>query len=217
MLKRNDDLIILGISLITCAVLLHFYPESYVEIFGFITGLLCVIYIVRENVWNFPVGILNNLFFIILFYQVSLYADMALQVVYIILALIGSYAWMYGGSGKTRLHVTRISFEESIIVIGVIAVSTILLTIYLTSINDSYPFLDALTTCLSLAAQWLLNFKRLENWIIWMVADIFYIWLYIQKDLNLTAVLYVVFFSLCVIGIHKWYYTWQGDEMLHGR
>ena len=204
----TNDKFILFISIISCFALLSVYPTAYVEIFGFATGLLCVVYIVKENIWNFPIGILNNVFFIILFYEAALYADMGLQAIYILLAMIGLYAWMYGGKDKTELVVNTSSYKE-LVVIGIfILVGTYFMTQYLTSINDSFPFLDALTTCMSLGAQWLLNFKRIENWVIWMLADIIYVWLYIQKSLNLTALLYVVFFCLCTIGLYKWYQSW---------
>lgn len=49
------------------------------EILGFVTGALCVWLLVRQNIWNWPIGIANNLFFIVLFYRTGLYADMGLQ------------------------------------------------------------------------------------------------------------------------------------------
>lgn len=205
----DKDKLLLLVTVIIGVILYAIYPASYIEIIGFGTGLLCVAYIVRENVWNFPVGILNNIFFIILFYQAALYADMGLQVVYIGLALIGVYAWLYGGKDKTVLVVGRSKIWELAIVVAVIIVSTLVLEQYLISINDSYPFADALTTCMSLGAQWLLNFKRIENWIIWMSADVIYVWLYLQKGLNLTAVLYVVFFMLCIMGLASWYRSYE--------
>jgi nicotinamide mononucleotide transporter len=211
---KYTDIAILIITLIVGAVLFVIYPQSYIEICGFGTGLLCVAYIIRENVWNFPIGILNNIFFILLFYEAALYADMGLQVVYIILALIGFYTWMYGGKDKSILTVTRSTYWELTIVFLVIIIATFILTQYLITVNDSYPFLDALTTCMSLGAQWLLNFKRIENWVIWMSADIIYIWLYIQKNLNLTAILYVMFFLLCIIGIYQWYRSYKEGVIL---
>ncbi len=65
---------------------------SWIEILGFATGALCVLLVVRRNVWNFPVGIANNVVFIALFVGAGLYADAGLQVIYIVLAIIG-WAW----------------------------------------------------------------------------------------------------------------------------
>jgi len=70
--------------------------------------------------------------------------------------------------------------------------------------HDVAPFWDAVTTSLSLAAQWLLNAKRIENWVFWIAADCIYVPLYAVKRLDLTAVVYVLFLVMCVAGIRSW-------------
>ena len=59
------------------------------------------------------------------------------------------------------------------------------------------PLWDGLTTALSLAAQFLLTRKIIENWYLWIAADLIYVPLYLSRDLNLTALTYVVFLGLC--------------------
>ena len=68
----------------------------WVEVFGFATGAACVILAARRNLWNFPIGIANNLVFIALFVPAALYADAGLQVVYIALAIAGWVGWTRG-------------------------------------------------------------------------------------------------------------------------
>ena len=91
-----------------------------------------------------------------------------------------------------------------------VVVGTIGLTFFFRSVNDSAPFLDAFTTVLSLGAQYLLNRKAVENWLLWMTADVAYIYLYFKRDLHLTAVLYFVFLCLCVAGLRAWLKTMSG-------
>jgi nicotinamide mononucleotide transporter len=180
-------------------------PISLTEVLGFVTGAICVLLVVGQNTWNFPIGIANNIFFIILFISSRLYGDMVLQGIYIILGIIGWWQWLYGGANHSELKASHTTFRESLAlsVIGLIA--TVALREYLIRINDSSPFLDALTTVLSLCAQYLLNYKRIENWYIWITADAIYILLYIQKNLYLTAVLYALFIFLCISGLIAWY------------
>jgi nicotinamide mononucleotide transporter len=78
------------------------------------------------------------------------------------------------------------------------------LTWWFVRIGDASPALDALTTVLSLVAQWLLNRKRLENWLFWITADVAYVWLYVARRLHLTAVLYAIFVILCLVGLRRW-------------
>ena len=179
-------------------------PISLTEVLGFITGAVCVLLVIEQNIWNFPIGIANNIFFIILFLSSRLYGDMALQVVYIALGAIGWYQWLYGGEHRTKLHVSHTSAREAAILLVLGALATAGMREYFLRINDSAPFLDALTTVLSLVAQYLLNFKRIENWYVWITADVLYVWLYVQKDLHLTAVLYAIFIGMCIAGLRSW-------------
>ena len=179
-------------------------PISLTEVLGFITGAVCVLLVIEQNIWNFPIGIANNIFFIILFLSSRLYGDMALQVVYIALGAIGWYQWLYGGEHRTKLHVSHTSAREAAILVVLGALATAGMREYFLRINDAAPFLDALTTVLSLVAQYLLNCKRIENWYVWITADVLYVWLYVQKDLHLTAVLYAIFIGMCIAGLRSW-------------
>ena len=61
---------------------------------GFVTGALCVWLLARENIWNWPIGIANNIFYIVVFLKSGLYGDSGLQVVYIVLAAYGWWTWL---------------------------------------------------------------------------------------------------------------------------
>src|SRR5918998_2736179 len=104
-------------------------PFTMTEALGFVTGALCVCLVVRENVWNFPVGIANNAFFLVLFAGARLYGDAALQVVYVALGFQGWYLWLRGGENRTPLHVERASRRLLVGVAAFVVVGTIVLTL----------------------------------------------------------------------------------------
>ncbi len=79
------------------------------------------------------------------------------------------------------------------------------LTIWLAAAHDIAPFWDALITCLSLMAQALLNWKKVQNWYFWIGADVVYIPLYFVKRLDLTAIVYVLFLAMCFLGSNAWW------------
>lgn len=178
---------------------------TWTEVAGFATGALCVWLVVRRSIWNFPVGIANNIFFIVLFTQAGLYADAGLQLVYIGLGLLGWYWWIRGGAGRAALHVRRTPAWAWPAAGMFVAGGTWLLHWLLTThTNSTVAGWDALTTTMSLAAQVMLNRKWLGNWVVWIVADVVYIALYASKGLWLTSVLYAVFLGMCVIGLRQW-------------
>jgi nicotinamide mononucleotide transporter len=179
-------------------------PFSITEDLGFITGALTVWLTVVENIWNFPIGIINDIFFFVLFLQASLFADMGLQVLYVLLGIQGWYLWLRGGQGKTTLQVSKVTRKELLILVLISIVATYAMTLYLQSIQDSAPFWDALTTVVSLIAQYMLNKKFVENWYAWIIVDIIYIPLYAYEHLYLTGVVYLIFLVMCFLGLRAW-------------
>ncbi|MEU5158210.1 nicotinamide riboside transporter PnuC [Streptomyces sp. NPDC020875] len=182
-------------------------PVSWTEVLGFGSGALCVWLVTRQHLANWPVGIANNLFFVLLFTQAGLYADAGLQIVFITLAAYGWWSWTHGGGpgSKGPLEVRRTGRTEWILLLAAGAAGTILITLLLDRATDStVPFWDALTTSLSLMATYGQCRKRLESWWLWIAADVIYIPLYAHKDLYLTSVLYAGFLLLCLSGLRNW-------------
>jgi nicotinamide mononucleotide transporter len=179
-------------------------PYSLTEALGFVTGAACVYLVVRQSVWNFPLGIANNIFFLILFAGARLYGDAGLQLIYVALGVRGWHQWLRGGEHRTPLKVSSASPRTLAGAALFVAAGTALMVVALRMMKGAAPALDAFTTVLSLAAQYLLNRKLIENWYLWMTADVVYVYLYVSRGLHLTAVLYAVFLCLCVAGLVSW-------------
>ncbi len=189
----------------TPAVTIGGTSTSWGEIAGFVTGALCVWLVARQNVWNWPIGILNNIAFLALFMTSGLYADGWLQVVYMALAVYGWWSWLRGGQAHTYLPVGRTTPGQWWTLLGVGLAGTVALAWILDTKTDStVPLPDAATTVLSLLATWGQARKKVESWWLWITADLIYIPLYAYKQLWLTAILYVGFLALCVVGLRNW-------------
>jgi nicotinamide mononucleotide transporter len=204
-LKPIELIAMLAVSfLVLLATYRNWWSIGVTEGWGFVTGGICVWLVVREHLWNWPIGLANNLFFLVLFFRGRLYADMSLQIVYLGLGIYGWLNWMFGGQNHSVLKISHTSRTEWITLAAAIPFATWGMRIVLLSVNDAAPFLDALTTVLSLAAQYLLCRKRFENWWLWIVADLIYVPLYFSRKLPLTAVLYALFLAMCLIGVREW-------------
>ena len=191
-------------ALLLAASWFKWLPLDFTEALGFATGAVCVWLVTKGNIWNWPVGLANNLFFALLFWKARLFADFGLQGVYLILGFYGWWKWLRGGENQTRLAISRSSRSEWIVIAVFLVLGTWSLRELLHAVNGAAPLWDALTTALSLAAQYLLCRKRIENWFFWIAADVIYVPLYLSKQLPLTALLYGGFLVLCVIGWRRW-------------
>jgi nicotinamide mononucleotide transporter len=178
--------------------------DLLLESAGFATGAASVWLAVRQSPGNWPFGVANAVILFVLFFRHRLYGDMALQVLFAAICLLGWYRWLFGGVGHSPLRVTRISRAGALAYAAAGVVATAVFTPYLRSINDASPLLDALTTVLSVEAQYLMTRKVIEHWLVWMVADVIYIWLYADRGLYVTSLLYVIFFAMCVAGWRDW-------------
>ena len=170
---------------------------------GFVTGLLCVWLTAKANIWNFPMGILNSLILGFVFLEQRLFADSALQLVFIALSIQGWFQW------SARKEVQRIQFrstslKEQTVLMGIALVLTLLIWSILVQLRGSAPPLDALITALSLCAQWQLNRRQVSSWIWWIAVDLISVPLYWSRGLYLIAGLYVIFLAICVHGLQNW-------------
>lgn len=178
---------------------------SALEIVAAIFGAVAVYLAARENIWSWPTAIINVSLYTIVFFQSRLYADMGLQVVYLALSVYGWYNWLHGGERRTTLHVTRAAPRLLLGLAALVAVGSYALGATLAAHTDAVlPYLDSALTVTSLAAQWLMTRKVLENWILWIAVDIVYVPMFITRNLPATAILYAVFLILAVLGFIGW-------------
>ena len=178
---------------------------DWTEALGFVTGAACVWLAARENIWNWPIGIANNIFYLIIFWRAGLYADSVLQLFYLAISIYGWVKWARGGPAHLALPATRTSraLAALLTMLGVAAAAA-LYVVLRTYTNSTVPAGDAITTAMSLTAQYMLGRKLIENWLLWIAADVLYIGLYAYKQLYLTAVLYAIFIAMCVVGYGRW-------------
>jgi len=177
---------------------------SFTDALGFATGAACVWLAVKQNLWNWPLGIANNLLYIVIFFHARLFADMSLQVPFAVLGAYGWYAWLRRTGAAPALVVERTPPGLWAILAALVAGATAGLAWYLNRVADSAPFLDAITTTLSLGAMYLMTRKFLENWWVWIGVDAISIGLYLWKQLPLTALLYALYLAMCVVGLREW-------------
>lgn len=178
---------------------------NYLELLGFLTSLYCVWLSIRASlqtwVWSFVSSALSAA----LFYQVRLIGDMFLQFCFMVMAVYGFWQWKFRKSvSKDPLHITFLPkklYTWVFLTTGIIWWITYQLLKYL---RGDMALWDSLTTTLSLVATYLLARKYIENWLLWIVANLIYIGMYFYKEIYWYAVLYGIFEVMAWQGFSRW-------------
>jgi len=185
----------------------NWFADNYIEILGVITSLIYLYFSVKQHIWLWPFGIISSAFFIYIFYTNRFYADMSLQVYYLLISIYGWFHWARGTRriDSDKLPVTRVRLLTSIILLIIFILLWILIAILLIHLTDSdVPWGDAFITAGSIIATWMLARKILEHWIIWIIVDAVSVGMYLYKDMYPTVFLYFIFTVIAVIGFYKW-------------
>lgn len=185
------------------------------ELLGTVLGIIGVWLMIRQNVWGWPVGIVQVVVYTWVFFDAKLYSDALLQVCFFAIQAYGWWHWLRGEQardGRSRgalVHVTvpvtrlRARGVAGWLVVG--ALATVGWGELMRRQTDAaLPHWDAFILMFSLIAQWLQARKRLECWAGWMIVNVVAVGVYWAKDLRLTAGLYVVFFAMAVAGHRAW-------------
>lgn len=187
---------------------------SFIEFFGTLTGLISVWLATKTNIHTWTIGILNVIAFFIIYYQIQLYSDMFLQIFFFGTSVLGIWQWLkkkpvhHDNKVSTLKHKSQIIISFSIILLTtilgyVIARIHICFPDYFSN-PASFPYPDALTTVLSIFATFLMAYKRIECWILWILVDIISIILYFQKGVLFISLEYIVFLLMATSGLFQW-------------
>jgi nicotinamide mononucleotide transporter len=185
--------------------------QSWLELTGVVTGLLCVYLAAINNIWNWPFAIVSTAIYIFVFAKAALYADMGQNAYLLLINIYGWYYWSRQPYDAPKVPVVRISRKQISTLLLVAALATPALGFLLVNLAPllhyqpaAFPYLDSFCTVVSLTAQLFMARKVLENWFIWIFVDVIYVGIYLSKGLQPTAFMFAVYALLALKGYVDW-------------
>jgi nicotinamide mononucleotide transporter len=168
-------------------------------------GVLNIALLIWRSVWNYLFGIVMVSLYIFVFWQERLYAEAGLQVFFILAQVYGWRLWLKVGGEDNRVPVRWLdNFSRAVWAMVTVALSVNLGWVMHRFTDATMPYADSAIAGASVAAQLLLAFRRIENWILWILIDIGSIGLYINRGLYPTAGLYGGMLVMSLIGLREW-------------
>jgi len=175
------------------------------EMAAVVLALAYLVLAIRENPLCWIAAIGSTGIYIVLMFRVGLYMESALQLFYIGMAVYGWYSWTHGDRPDHSLPVISWKLASNLLPIAAI-LSLSLASGYLLSeyTAASMPYLDSFTTWGAVVTTWMVARKIIQNWHYWFVIDSVSVYLYVSRGLWLTALLFVLYLVLIVVGYRQW-------------
>lgn len=183
---------------------------GWLEIISTILTVACVILANYRSTWQYPVGILGTIFFFFAVYNQHLFANAGLQVFFTAVQFYGWWYWLRGGFNRTKPAITRFGLVNTGFVLG----GTMIVSAFLGLVLNHYTSaamatVDSIVFGLSVFAQFLLDRKKIENWIVWGLVNILSVYLYASAGLYVFAALYMALF----VNVFVAYRMWRKEEL----
>lgn len=195
------------------ALLTALQAMSLWEAAAVVLGVAYLLLAMRESLWCWYAAFVSTSIFLVLFWDVGLLMESALQVYYLVMAVYGWWHWRRGSADQSELAISRWSNRDHLFAIGAVllasAVSGTLLQQYSSA---ALPYLDSFTTWGSILTTWMVARKVLENWLYWLVIDSVSIYLYLDRELYLTALLFALYLIIVIFGYRKWLRHFQATS-----
>ncbi len=185
--------------------------QKSIELTATITGFIYLLYSVKgkKQLWFY--GLITSALYVYVFYASGIYADMGINLYYVVISIYGWIHWTGNDSKvKREPEISKTGKKEAFFLIGATGILFLIILYVLKNYtNSNIAVIDSLTTSASITATWMLARKKIEHWLIWIVIDFVSIGLYIYKGLYPTAVLFLLYTILAVVGYLEWKKQWK--------
>ena len=190
----------------TMEVVIAYLQANWIELAGSVLSIIYLYLSIKQRVSLWIFGFLCSLLYVVVFFQSKFYADMSLQFYYLGVSAFGWISWKAGKpENRKELPVKRTTPLSGAIILIIALVLYFLYYFILSEYTDSpLPKADSFTTALSIVATWMLARKMIEHWWLWIIVDSVSAGLYFYKALYPTAILFVIYTVMAIIGYRQW-------------
>jgi nicotinamide mononucleotide transporter len=180
--------------------------------------VLAIIYLLlaskeKLSCWYFY--FVSSLIYSVIFWDVSLLMESMLNIFYVIMAVVGWQQWRYGGNDHHGIAIKSLAlWQHAVIISGVLVMAAVNGWFLQQNTSAAFPYLDSFTTWASIVTTFLMIRKILENWLYWIVIDVLSIYLYLDRGLSYTAMLFAVYVLIAAFGYFSWRKVVEKDSLL---
>lgn len=185
------------------------YPNYLIalELIAVGFGIISVWFAKKNNILVYPTGLVSTLIFVYILLEFQLYGDLIINIYYSIMSILGWYLWSRTKNGTDEYPIsmmTKKDFFISLLIFVITLLFVVFVYVFFDKFTDWTAYVDALTTGLFFVGMWLMAKRKVENWILWIVADVISIPLYFHKGLTFSSLQFSIFTILAILGYLEW-------------
>ena len=167
-------------------------------------GLAYLLLAVRRSLLCWACAFISTAIYLVIFARAALYMQSALQVFYLVMAVVGFLEWRRGRSDRGDVLIREWTPRQHLLAVLFVIVATLVSGWLLTNTDAAAPHVDSFVTWGSVVTTWMVARRVIENWLYWIVVDAVAVWLYFSQDLLWTAVLFVIYLGIVIRGYFAW-------------
>ena len=184
------------------------------EAIAVVLAITYLVLAIRQNIWCWAAAAISTVIYLFIMFEAKLYMESALQLFYLAMAAYGWYQWRQYGQSKEPLQVRTWPLTYHLFAIASVFILVFVSGHLLSEYSDAaMPHVDSFTTWGAVIATYMVARKILENWVYWFVIDAVSVGLYLNRGLFLTALLFVFYLVLIILGYRSWRASMQEANM----
>ena len=189
-------------------LLAQFQQNNLLELTAVLLAIAYLLLAVRQHLACWYAAFVSTAIYLYVFYSVNLYMESALQVFYMAMAVYGWHQWRHGGAG-TGIAISTWPLRHHLIAISLVLAATIISGTLLAGTDQHLRYVDSFTTWGAVVTTYMVTRKILENWLYWLVIDGISIYLYLDRELYFTSLLFAIYIIIILFGFNAWWQDYQ--------
>ena len=179
----------------------------FLELTAVVFGIISVLFARKNNILVYPTGLISTLIFVYILLEWKLFGDFIINIYYSIMSVLGWYLWTRKKNGADEFPISIMNGKDYLISSLIFTITLLFVALvyqFFDKFTDWTAYVDTLTTALFFVGMWLMAKRKIENWIIWIVADIISVPLYFYKGLTFSSMQFLLFTIIAILGYLEW-------------
>ena len=179
----------------------------FLELTAVIFGIISVLFARKNNILVYPTGLVSTIIYVYILFEFKLLGDFIINIYYSLMSILGWYLWDRKKNGSDEFPIAVMNRKDYLISIVIFTITLLFIALvyhFFDKFTDWTAYVDTLTTALFFVGMWLMAKRKIENWLLWIIADIISVPLYYYKGLTFSSFQFILFTIIAILGYLEW-------------